>query len=215
MSWIAVAVGVGSAVAGGVQANQNRQRSKGIIGTAYKLGQQRMNLGQLDTRQQVAEQSGARGLDNSGDVVTGSAVGPGASPSVGGAHTLGQQQTVDLAREQTLEQTGLKNETEAQLSNVNEEANQSMINAGAAGVSTAFGLKGGLDAMKANPGSMPSGVTAGPALSGDQSTPYPGSFGGIDPVNPLGRGAWANPAAGGSTGAAKNATSTSDFNVNG
>jgi hypothetical protein len=211
-------VGVASGVAGAVGANQTRQRSKGIISNAYKTGQERLGLSQLDTRQQVAEQSGGRGLTGGGDVTSGTAVGPGETVGVGGAHTLGGQQTLDLRREQALEQTGMKNQEQAELSGVNETANQSMINAGAAGIGAGVNaMEAGstLNAMKANPASLPSGVSAGAALSGDQSTPYPGSFRGIDPVNPLGRGAWANPAAGGSTGSAKMATSTSDFNVNG
>lgn len=216
MSWVAAAIGGVSAIAGGVQANQNRQRQKGIIGKAYALGQQRMNLGQLDARQRVAEQSGARGLDAGGDVTTGAAVGPGATPGVGGAHTLGAQQTADLAREQTIEQTGLKNESEAQLSNVNEEASQQIINAGVGGIEAGVQAKSGLSALNALKTQTPgtAGATPMASLSGDAtSSPYPNSFGGIDPVHPLGRGAWAGPASG-STGGAAAAGSTSDFNVN-
>lgn len=210
MSWVAVAIGVGSAVAGGVEANANRQRSKGIIGSAYSIASQRMNLSQLDTRQQVAEASGARGLDNGGGVMPGAAVGPGATLGVGGAHTLGAQQTADLAREQTIEQTGLKNETNADLSNVNAQANESIINGVAGGISTAFGAKGSLNALK----SLNTG-TGTPATPGGTNTPNQdlasSSFGGIDPVNPLGRGAWASPAAGSTEGNG----ATGNFNVNG
>lgn len=202
MSWVAVAVGLGSATAGVVGANQTRQRQKGIIGKGYELGQQRLNLSQLDTRQRVAEQSGARGLDQGGDVTTGPAVGPGPTPSVGGAHTLGAQQTSDLAREQTLEQESMLSEKNAELSNANETANQSMIGAVTGGIGAAVNTKSALDAYSASKRMA--------------SSPYPNSFGGIDPVNPLGRGTWASdsPAAG-STGSASGASSVANFNVNG
>lgn len=215
MSWIAVAVGTASAIAGGVQANANRQRQKGIIGTAYQTAQQRMTIQQGDTREQVGEASGQRGLDQGGDVTLGQPVGPGAVPSVGGAHSLGAQQTLDEQREQVIEQNSLKNESQADLSNVNAAADQGIIGAVAGGVQTAVGVKGGLNTLAAMK-TPASGPTAMGTLSGDQgASPYPNSFGGIDPVDPLGRGSWAQPAAAGSTGAAKGATTTGSFNVNG
>lgn len=214
MSWIAVAVGGGSAIAGIVQTNANRQRQKGIIGKAYDTAQARMSISQTDTREQVGESAGQRGLTQTGSVTLGNPVGPGATPGVGGAHDLGGQQTLDLAREQTIEQSGLKNESAADLSNVNEEANQGMIGAAAGGVQTGFGVEGAMNEAAAMRTGAPGALAAIGNYSGEAS-PYPNSFGGIDPVNPLGRGAWSTPAAGGSTGAAKGAATTADFHVNG
>lgn len=191
MSWVAVAVGLGSAAVGGVSANQERQRKKGIVGKAFGIAEQRQRLRQQDVRQSIGESLGARGLAAGGAVRDTGAVS-GVTPSVAGAHDLGGQQMADLAREQSLEVQDTAARKNSELSNVNAEANSSMIGAAVNGISTAVGLKSSLNesAAAGTPG-VGSGVMVDSAPGGNR---YPGSYGGVDPVDPLGRGAWKSPA---------------------
>lgn len=143
MSWIAVAAGVGTAVAGGVQANQQRQRQKGIIGTAYGIAGKRQLIQQKDIRQETGESLGQRGLTQGGGV-TDQGIAPLSTPSVGGAHTLGEQTNVDLTREQSLERQGLAADKSSAMSTINANANAAEVGAGIAGMNTGFGLYGSL-----------------------------------------------------------------------
>lgn len=214
VGWLAAAQAVGD-VASGIEANQARQRNKGIIGQAYKLGQQRLNLTQQDTRQSQGENLGARGLSGGGDVYTGGAVSPtststggaGAAPvSVGGAHTLGEQATADESREQQLEQTGLAQQAAQAYTANNANADTSELESGiAAGGSAAAAFTQPQQQQQlttpAAAGVASSGVPA-PSPVGPTTSPYGNSWGGIDPIHPLSRGTWSG-----------DPTSTGGFNV--
>lgn len=201
MSWILVAGGV--ALAGGgasaITANQNRQKQKGVIGRAYDIAKQRQAIGQRDVRQSTAEGAGARGLAGAGDVNAGSGngVAPLTTPSVGGAHTLGGQQGVDLAREQSLESQNLENEKAGTLADINAAANAQEVAGIAGGIEGA--ASAGVAAGTLKSGSTVSPIAAAygsstPAPVGPTTSPYGNSSAfGVDPVNPLGRGAWSAP----------------------
>ena len=178
MSWIAVAVGVGSAVTGGVQANQERQRKKGVIGKAYDVAGQRLALRQGDVRQSLGESLTARG------------VAPRSRP--GAPRDIGSQAMADLGVEQGLESRDLAERKGAEYSAVNAEANSAMIASAVNGISAGVNLHGAMA-----PGRTPGGAAPGAGVMVDTPPPgatkYPGAFAGIDPVDPLGRGAWKSP----------------------
>ena len=189
---IAAGAGLLRAGVGAIQANQGKQRQKGIIGKAYKLGQQRMNLRQQDVRQSVAETSGSRGLTQGGDVMVGGPSSAALTTGVGGAHTLGGQQTADLAREQNLEAYGLEQERDRALSDTKAAYTSNLISSVSAGINTAVGAYGAASeagAMKT--GSPGAGIGAGVQVDspppGWRPTRYPGAYGGIDPLDPVGR----------------------------
>ena len=200
MSWVAVAVAAGSAVVGGVQANQERQRKKGVIGKAYDVAGQRLKLRQGDVRQGTAESLVARGLSTGSDV-SGAAIPRPAQPkgTVPGLrsapHTLGEQQMADLGVEQSLEAKDLAERKGADYSAVNAEANSSMIAAAVNGIGAGVGLRGALQGGDARSpvGAGGNGVMVDTPPPGG-AVKYPGSFAGVDPVDPLGRGAWKSPA---------------------
>lgn len=149
---VPIALGAIRALGGSILANQERQRKKGVIGRAAKLGQERLNLEQGDTRQSVAEAMTARGLSG---VSAGAPVratesyshGPGTETAVdvGQAHDLGSQSRLDLRREQQLQQSGLAQQVNNAYGDVNAEATQGIINSIGAGVSTALGAQGALN----------------------------------------------------------------------
>lgn len=212
MTWVLAGVAAAGAITSGVEANQTRQRNKGIISKAYQLGQQRLNLTQGDTRESQAESLGARGLAGSGTVNDPGSIGPqtGAAPlSVGGAHDLGGQAVADERREQQLEQTGLKQESQNDLTENNAAADSAEIGAG---IKVAGDVAGGIAGKKPS-NTIPPTANATPTslgLGGDAvpsvptQSPYGNAWGGIDPVNPTVRGSW-------STGSGGN-TSTGSFN---
>ena len=190
---------VGGALASGIQNNQQKQKQKGVIGRAYKLGKERLGTRQGDQRQAQAESIGSRGLGGGGIRVA-SAVAPmqrpkmaatgkglpllspgGMAPipgtgnpraSVTGARTLGQQQQADMGREQQYEQDALLEQKNAALAGLNADAAASLV------------------------GTVGQGI--GGAIQGYQTGTTYNAYKGIDPVNPLGRGAWA-PTAGTNT----------------
>jgi len=190
---IAAGAGLLRAGVGAVQANQEKQRQKGIIGKAYKLGQQRMNVRQQDVRQSVAETSGSRGLAQGGDVMVGGPSRAALTTGVGGAHTLGGQQTADLAREQNLEAYGLEQERDRALSDTKAAYSSNLISSVSAGINTAVGAYGAAsDAAAMKTGSQgAAGVGAGVQVDapppGWRPSRYPGAYGGIDPLDPVGR----------------------------
>lgn len=98
------------------------------------------------------------------------------------ATDLGGQQTADLAREQQLEQNDLRMAYENAYDTNNANALNEQLGSIAQGIEGAYGL---YNAMQL----------------GKPPTPYASAWGGIDPVQPLDRGAWAQP------------ESTSEFNV--
>jgi len=111
--------------------------------------------------------------------------------SVSGAYDLGSQQGSDLAREQQLEQTDLVRQKDAALAGNDAEYANTLVGSAAAGVAGAGDVANAYGAMKApgvtdafGAGRLPEGTTA-------PDTPYKNAFMGIDPVNPLERGAWA------------------------
>lgn len=190
MSWIAVAVGAGTAIVGGVQSNQERQRKKGIIGKAYAIGEQRLKLRQGDVRQSVQESLGARGLTQGG----------------AGARDLASQTVSDLAHEQDLERQDLASRKAGSYSDVNAEGDAGIVGSVVRGAQTTFGLADALHQGGGTPGTPGAARAGGAGVMVDTPPPgsasaYPGSFGGIDPVDPLGRGAW------------KSAATTGGFNV--
>lgn len=157
MSWVAVAVGLGTAAVGGVQANQERQRSKGVIGKAFGIASERLKLRQGDVRQDTGESLGARGLTQGG-----------------GGRDLAAGTMTSLGKEQGLETADLNARKDSELSTVNANANAGIVGSVVRGIGT--------------------GVDLGNALHpGAEANRYPGSFGGVDPVDPLGRGAWKSP----------------------
>jgi hypothetical protein len=224
--------GVLEGIAGAVEANQTRQRKKGIINNAYRLGKARLDLTQMDTRESQAEGLLSRGLGQRGSINTkqnpvrpaynpqaeplkapgyvAAPAAPAGAPTPAGArtaqdrnawaldmsraHDLGEQQTTDLRREQFLESNALLAERNAALSDVNAEATQGMIGAAGKGIAAGFQLNESVNEAKATPTPGLASVTG---LKGAQymgpapDTPYSNAFGGIDPVHPLERGAWA------------------------
>lgn len=184
MSWVAVAVGVGTAATKGVQANQERQRQKGVIGKAFGIAGQRQKLAQTDVRTSQDESLGRRGLTQGGGVSDAGPVGL-KTPSVTGAHTLGEQANADLGREQSLEAQDLEAKRSASLSDINAAANEAEVGGVASGIGTGFELAGALHSnVTTTPGNA---GTPGAQFSGEGAQPY----GGIDPNNPLNRGTWA------------------------
>lgn len=182
---VLAALGAGQGAAGAIEANQERQRQKGVIGRAFDIADKRQLIQQRDVRQQQGENLVARGLTGGGGVSTeapaymgtptkaevlnrtralfSKALGAGAAPATGPAappvgvpHTLGAQVTSDLGKEQQLEQQDLNAQREAALSGVNAAANAAEV------------------------GSIASGIQSG--ISGWASGT---GWGGIDPVNPI------------------------------
>lgn len=190
---IAAAAGTIRAGVGAIQANQEKQRQKGIIGKAYKLGQQRMNLRQQDVRQSVAETSGSRGLTQGGDVMVGGPSSAALTTGVGGARTLGGQQTADLAREQNLEAYGLNQERDRALSDTKAAYTSNLISSVSAGINTAVGAYGAASEAGAMKTGSPAGGGIGPGVQTESPPPgwrpsrFPGAYGGIDPLDPVGR----------------------------
>lgn len=208
MTWVLAAVTVAGAATSAIEANQTGQRNKGIISQAYNLGQQRLNLNQQDTRESQAESLGARGLAGSGTVNDPGNIGPAANPNapmgVGGAHDLGGQAVVDERREQQLEQTGLKQESQNELSANNAATEGTEIGAG---IKAAGAVVGGIGGQRGPQGPSASASPASLGLGGEAvpsvptASPYSNAWGGIDPVNPTSRGSWSS-----------GNTSTSSFN---
>lgn len=187
---ILAGLGVAGQVAGGVQANQQRQNAKGVIDQTYRLGRQRLGVRQQDVRRTQAEGIVARGLAGGGARIRTAPIAPegeggraplrsgirmGNAPAVAGvpalpvtgARTLGQQQQVDMAREQQLEQNALLEQRNAARAGV--EAGYAQSLAGTIGGAVASGIQG---------------YQTGQAFN---------AFRGIDPIDPLRRGAWAQP----------------------
>ncbi len=196
MSFALVAAGVAVAAGGvgAVEANQNRQKQKGTQGTAYGIASKQLGLAQLGTRESTAENLVARGLTGGGDVTAGTPASA-TTPSPAGARSLGGQVGSDLAVQQSLEVQNLKNANTAQLQQINAAADAAEVGSVAAGVGGAARALG----SPTGPVTPPAGPSASatPTSLGLPSSPapgpYPASYGGIDPINPLGRGAWSGP----------------------
>ena len=196
---ILAALGVAKGVAGGIQANQTRQRSKGLINEAYATGQTRMAGAQRDERQGLAESLGARGLSQGG-MVTADPVRPnvatgrrtavpndGTGPLwLGGATNLGQQDTLTQRGEQALESTQMRQQRDQALAGVNANATATMVGSAAGGVAGAFqGYQAGKNYEATRAKSLASTSAFG-----------------VDPVNPLG-----------GPGSAWNQRSVDQFNI--
>lgn len=162
---------VGSA-ASAIQGNQNRQKAKGQIDKAFRLGRERLATRQQDQRRTQAESLISRGLTQGGIRLRTRPVADsrGGAESVTGARTLGEQQQLDLTREQQVEQDALRQQRNAARAGVNAEYTQGLVGAigsGVAGAVNAFAV----DRMRPRdeaPAGAPSSV---------------GEFG-IDPIAP-------------------------------
>lgn len=196
---ILAGIQVAGGIAGAIQGNQQKQKQKGVIGQAYRLGRERLNVRQGDQRRGQAEGLVARGLAGGGVRASNRAVSPvtpgrvtsvargtgpvdalrgtgpgitrsGGTPRVGvtGARTLGQQQQMDLTREQQFEQDALLENRNAALAGLNADATNALV-----------GNIGG---------------AIGGAIQGYNAGQTYNAYRGIDPVMPLERGAWSQPA---------------------
>lgn len=215
MSWIAVGVAGVSLIGGGakaVQANQAGQRNKGIIGKAYGLARQRQTEHQQDVRQGSAESLWARGLGQGGGAAVGvptrTAVpktAAGVSPIAAAyqPHSLGEQMGADNEREFGFEREDLNSREDMAKAGVSQQASAGVASGIADGVTGAVssynGVQkpAGLDSNAASPIASAYGKGVMVDTPPPVSSPYTNSFGGIDPVDPLGRGAWSG---GGTTG---------------
>lgn len=188
---------IGSA-ASAVQGNQNRQRAKGQIDAAFKLGRERLQTKQQDLRRSQAESLVSRGLAQGGirlrtkpvdatnrvmaqpgyagpsgvRIVMNPKIDPGpgtvrnAPETVTAARTLGEQQQLDLAREQQVEQDALVQQRDAARAGVDAGYAQGLVGAIGSGVS------GAIDAYRV-------GQMKPPAVRGEF---------GIDPIAPWEQG---------------------------
>jgi hypothetical protein len=191
---IAAAIGTGL-VRGGLgalAARKESRRQKGFIRQAYDTGRQRLDLSQGDVRQSQAEGLLARGLGAGGSIGLGGPVAPGAVPSVSGAHDLAGQQVADQRREQALEQTSLRDQRDRALSDTKAATQQGYVNAAVSGIQSGLSVySGGKDlAALSGGGGAAAGVAQG--VPGTGVAPW----GGVDPVDPLGRGPWSVPTTG-------------------
>lgn len=176
------ALQVGGGIAGMVQGNQRRQQQKGFVDRAYKVGRDRLGLRQGDQRRSQTESLIARGLGTGLRIKRGPELSSPFSPDAGRGEivrtqrgsrlrrpsTLGEQQQFDLQREQQLEQDALKETRDATRSGIDAGYNQQLV--GQIGNTIAGGIQGYQTGQMYN------------------------AYKGIDPVDPLGRGAWANKA---------------------
>lgn len=121
---------------------------------------------------------------------SGIGVTPGDTTSVSGARSLGGQQIADQHREQVFDTTDLRTNYANELQDNDQQATNEMLGAVAGGLGTAFRAynAGQSYAAAPDPRTVNNGLPAGVTQGRDLSTT---AYGGIDPVNPLGRGAWA------------------------
>jgi hypothetical protein len=175
------ALQVAGGIGGAIQGNQNRQRQKGEIGKAYKIGAERLRLRQGDQRQSSGESLVARGIATGGNarVRRGPGITEGKTRGISwvnntptqvsgtGIRTLGDQVTADLTEEQRLEQAAMRSQRDSAYAGADAGATQALV--GGIGQAVAGGIQGYQTGQMYN------------------------SFRGIDPVNPLSRGAWAAP----------------------
>jgi hypothetical protein len=188
-----------------VGANQERQRNKGIIGRAYGIARERLARRHQDVRQGTAESLNARGL--SAGVTAAGPRGPRTAIPKGGPspiaaayqpHTLGAQQTADNEQEFALERKDLDSREEMARAGINQAANAGIAGGITEGVTGAISSYYGAQNPAGDGGSpiasaYGKGTMVDTPARGASSSPYANSFLGIDPVDPLGRGAWKSP----------------------
>lgn len=184
MSWVAAAVGSASAIYGAVNANQKKQRDKGYIDASYRNASEG-----LDTRQTLARQNAAESLNQRGILGPQSpiqrAMMPGASPT-----SLGDQVQADNEKQFGLERRDLDQQHD-QASHENRAAyTDALVGSVMSGASTAAGVYGAKQDAGMYRGASPIQKAMMPSQRGVDDVRVPGAFG-IDPVDPLGRGAWA------------------------
>lgn len=198
-----------SAIGGGIKAigaNQERQRNKGIIGRAYGIARKRQATHHQDVRQGTAESLGARGLAQGGGVTAAPAVGPRTAVPKGTPisnayrpRTLGEQQQADNEGEFDLERQDLNSREEMAKAGINQQANAQIAGSVTEGVTGAIANYYGAQKIGGDDDASPIAAAYGKGTmvdtlpKGSSSSPYPSSFMGIDPVDPLGRGAWKSP----------------------
>lgn len=195
-----VGAGVGL-LTGGVKAllaRKQGKQQKRLIRDAYNVAQPRLTIAQGDQSQAQGEALTSRGIASG----VAAPIGPNANASVTGAHSLGEQQNADLRREQGYEQTDLLRQRDQAIQGVKSQTQQAYIDAAAQGIGTGVSAANAVNTARASRSPIQSAmqVTGSEALP--NASPYPGSFGGIDPIRPLDRGSWAG-------------MQNSDFNVTG
>lgn len=182
---IAAAAGIGLARAGlgAAQAITGAKKQKRLIRDAYGRGRERLDTNQGDARQSMGEGIIARGLAVGGGVRDLGAVAPGAPVDVTQARTLGAAQMLEQRREQGIAQTDLRTERDNALQDTSSARTQGIIGSLFSGAQTAMDVYSGGKALQTMRGM---GSAAGSYRPAD-----PRPWGNIDPVDPLGRGAWA------------------------
>jgi len=214
----ALVVGGVRAGVGAIQANQRKQRQKGYISQSADISTKRLAREQRLARESEAESLGARGLLQGGSgainaAMVGDAAGkkinvfgrsvelPPSGPvsTTGGGTDLASSITTDTGQQMALERRDLSNKIRQAYRENKDQYTQALLGSVASGVETGasvYGAGKNLSALKTG------GVGGGGGLGGVDG---PGtntnellsatSFGGINPVDPLGdpSSAW-NPA---------------------
>lgn len=193
----AIAAGTIRAGVGAIQANQQKQRTKGFVNANYRLAKDRLDRSQGAARQGIAESLNERGLAQGGGVSASpihaamvekghertqmTAQGAGAVAS-----TIGEAETRDANEEMALEQTDLTQQRDQALTQNKADYNNALLNSGVAGVQTGMSVYGAgkdLGAMNAAKGT----ATASMDRSKIHSMMLSGSaYDGVHPNDPLG-----------------------------
>ncbi len=147
MSWVAVAIGGGTALTKGIQANQSKQRQKGYIEDSYRRASQGLDIAQRGARESGAESLNARGLAQDGSVTASpihTAMIGGLMKSLSNPNTIGGQVQSDAGVQMGLERQDLDTQhTRAQRENKVEYEN-ALLGAGVSGVETGIGVHGAI-----------------------------------------------------------------------
>ncbi|MDB4876467.1 MAG: hypothetical protein JWM41_2913 [Gemmatimonadetes bacterium] len=203
---IMAALGVGRAITGAIQGNQQKQRTKGYINSQYGLASERLNTNQRNAGESERESLNARGLLGGGVGPVHAALASGAMP---GATDLAGGALAQQARQFQLERSDLDTQHDYALKENNANYINTLIGSAASGIGSAASLygdvKGLQDANAAGDaasvdriGSQPiPGVQVTPSSSGSvirtamnapRAQPDPlatNSWGGIHPTDPL------------------------------
>lgn len=192
------AIQVAGGIYGGIQGNQQKQKQKGVIGQAYKLGKERLGVRQQDQRAGQAESLVARGLTGGGTRIRRAPVAPvqaqATRPTIDRSRSV-IQQALNPTRD-PIAGTGtprlavsgartLGQQQQADMAREQQFEQDALLEskrAAEAGLSA--------DATNTLVGNIASGV--GGAIQGYAAGKMYNSYAGIDPVDPLGRGQWSN-----------------------
>jgi hypothetical protein len=194
----AIGLGAGRALLGATQAKKTQKRNRGLIEQAYASGHERLDTQQADARQVANEGLIARGLAGGGAVRDAGTVAPGATVDLSGAHDLAGQAVLDQRREQAMAQTELRQQRDNALTENRAAGTQGVIGSILGGVQTGMDAYGALSSLGAlRGGGKPVPTTPTMATTPTQAG-IPG-WGGVDVVDPLGRGLWARSPSGAPT----------------